>query len=146
MREFETGSTRDKVDHKPDFEGFLSPLVLRKYAEYMHKNRQTPDGLRASDNWQAGIPQDVYMKSAWRHFMDVWTLHRGYVAQDFDGKNVELEEAICGVLFNLMGYLHEELRGPELVQHVTKPHCVPVDSLRAYSLEANGTTLSGVSG
>ena len=103
MREFETGATRDTEDEKLDFEGFLSPLVLSRYAEYMHKHRQTPEGFRSSDNWQKGIPFDVYMKSLWRHFMDVWGAHRDV------GTGVDMEEALCAMLFNVSGYLHEML-------------------------------------
>ena len=77
MREFDTGATRDNDTDKPDYEGFLSPLVLEAYAQYMHKNRVQADGAtRDSDNWQKGIPRDQYMKSAFRHFMDLWRAHR----------------------------------------------------------------------
>ena len=109
MREFETGATRDSDDGKYDYEGFLSPLVLARYAEYMHKNRVQADGsLRSSDNWQKGIPLTAYMKSGWRHFMDWWRLHRA-VARGGAVLEDDLQEAICGVLFNAMGYLHELL-------------------------------------
>lgn len=105
MRTFDTGATRDTDADKLDYEGFLSPLVLERYAEYMHKNRLQADGkLRASDNWQKGIPRSAYMKSLWRHFMDVWKLHRDCKAA------VTLEEALCAVLFNSMGMLHEVIR------------------------------------
>lgn len=105
MRTFPTGATRDSDDGKLDYEGFLSPLVLERYAEYMHAHRVQADGtLRDSDNWQKGIPKDAYMKSLWRHFMDVWKMHRGV------GDPAHLQDALCAVLFNAMGYLHEELR------------------------------------
>lgn len=108
MREFETGATRDSDDGKYDYEGFLSPRVLRRFAAYMHKHRAQVDGsLRSSDNWQKGIPKDVYMKSMWRHFMDVWTFHRSTAQADHEDV---LEDALCGVLFNVQGYLHELLR------------------------------------
>lgn len=108
IRQFETGATRDTDIGKLDYEGFLSPLVLRRYAEYMHSHRIQPDGaLRDSDNWQKGIPRDQYMKSMWRHFMDVWTAHRGYGY----GSDEWLETALCAVLFNVCGYLHEILKG-----------------------------------
>ena len=101
IRTFETGATRDSDVGKLDYEGFLSPHVLKRYAEYMHKHRiQTDGNLRASDNWQKGIPYDTYMKSAWRHFMDWWFWHRR------NDNLVLTEEAICGLLFNAMGYLH----------------------------------------
>lgn len=102
MRTFSSGATRDSDTTKLDYEGFLSPLVLKRYAEYMHKHRQQADGtLRDSDNWQKGIPFDAYMKSMWRHFMDVWRQHRGLAGDD------TLEDSLCAVLFNAMGYLHE---------------------------------------
>jgi len=106
MREFDTGATRDTDENKLDYEGFLSPQVLTRYAQYLHKHRVQADGtLRDSDNWQKGIPKDVYMKSMFRHFMDVWTMHRtGCIGEDGIG------EALCAVSFNAMGYLFEEIR------------------------------------
>lgn len=102
VRTFETGAIRDLDEHKLDYEGFLSPLVLERYAEYLHHHRQTAAGLRYSDNWQRGIPLNVYMKSMFRHFMDVWQMHRGW-------RKGMMQEALCAVLFNAMGYLHELL-------------------------------------
>lgn len=108
MRKFDTGATRDTDDGKLDYEGFLSPMVLRKFAEYMHENRVCADGtLRSSDNWQKGIPLDVYMKSAFRHFMHWWELHRDGEAVDENGNQVTFEDAIRALLFNAMGYLYE---------------------------------------
>ena len=105
VRRFDTGATRDLDVSKLDFEGFLSPLVLKRYAEYMHSNRTLADGtLRASDNWQAGIPKDAYIKSGWRHFFDWWAEHRG--VQTHEG----IELALCGLIFNASGYLHEHLK------------------------------------
>jgi len=102
VRTFETGANRDVDDNKLDYEGFLSPLVLRRFAEYMHKNRKLRDGsVRASDNWQKGMPRDVYMKSMWRHFMAVWEGHRAGTVS---------EEDLCGVIFNVQGMLHEVLK------------------------------------
>lgn len=118
VRKFESGATRDTDENKLDFEGFLSYRVLKRYAEYMNKNRRLKDGsLRASDNWQAGIPLDAYMKSLWRHFMDVWSYHRGIWPEvdlyqvDLTSEQVELvEDAFCAVIFNASGYLHELLK------------------------------------
>jgi len=46
-----TGATRDVDNDKYDYEGFLSPIVLHRYAQYMHKHRLQSDGeLRDSDN------------------------------------------------------------------------------------------------
>ena len=115
MAQFETGATRNKDENKFDFEGFLSPRVLERYGQYMHSHRSQKDGtMRASDNWQLGIPIPRYMKSLWRHFFDVWKLHRGLTATDPDsGKPVDLETALCGVLFNASGMLHETLKERE---------------------------------
>lgn len=111
VRTFATGATRDTEDGKLDYEGFLSPLVLKRYAEYMNVNRHQKDGsLRDSDNWQKGIPFTAYMKSMFRHFMEVWTTHRaGIVPLTPHGRDM-FETALCALLFNVMGYLHELLR------------------------------------
>ena len=109
VRQFGTGATRDIDTDKLDFEAFLSPLVLRAYAEYLHKHRMQSDGkLRAGDNWQKGIPKSVYMKSAWRHFFDWWDGHRTGTVN---------KEAILALMFNSMGYLFEILRE----NHGSKP-------------------------
>lgn len=108
IRTFETGATRDTEGGKLDYEGFLSPVVLRRYAEYMQKHSVQSDGqIRPSDNWQKGMPRDVYMKSGFRHFMDWWGNHRG----DAGGEDPDLEEALCALIFNASGYLFELLRG-----------------------------------
>jgi hypothetical protein len=105
VREFETGATRDTDNGKLDYEGFLSPLVVERYAEYLHSHRFQKDGtLRASDNWQKGIPLTAYMSSGWRHFMDWWKAHRGYETPE------DIETALCAVIFNASGYLHELLK------------------------------------
>lgn len=116
MRQFTTGATRNDDRNALDYEGFLSPLVLKAFAEYMHKNRRQADGnLRASDNWQKGIPRDAYMKSMWRHFMHAWSLHR-HGAIDAD----DLIEALMAVLFNVQGYAHEMLKGHASAQATLK--------------------------
>lgn len=113
MRKFETGATRDAEDGKLDFEGFLSPLVLEEFAKYLNKHRIQADGeLRDSDNWQKGIPKTVYIKSLWRHFMDLWKIHRGLKAVDSKtGAEITLREACSAVMFNVMGYLFEDING-----------------------------------
>jgi len=108
MRTFETGATRDDDSDKKDYEGFLSPAVLYRFAQYMHKNRIQSDGdMRDSDNWQKGIPPDQYMKSMLRHLFDLWLIHRGRSGLAEVG---DIEEVLCALLFNVMGYLHEELK------------------------------------
>ena len=114
MREFETGATRDTDDDKIDFEGHFSPLVLQAYGYYMHRHRKQADGsIRTSDNWQKGIPKDQYMKSLWRHLMEAWSAHRGWSAKDL------LEDALCAIIFNASGYLHELIKEEDLECPVT---------------------------
>lgn len=131
IRKFKTGATRDTEEEKLDYEGFLSPLALHAYAKYLNKHRIQSDGtLRDSDNWQKGISIDVYMKSICRHQMDLWAIHRGYVVykertdkgeithilvsrKEFKNPGwtlVTLEDALGGLIFNSMGYLHEYIK------------------------------------
>lgn len=105
MRKFDSGATRDTADGKIDPEGYLSPLVIKRYSEYMLENQVQSDGtIRPSDNWQKGIPLDAYMSSGFRHFLDWWLEHRGQESRE------GLEKALCGLMFNTMGYLHEHLK------------------------------------
>jgi len=118
IRTFNTGATRNSEEGKLDYEGFLSPLVIERFGEYMHEHRKQEDGsLRDSDNWQKGIPFTAYMKSAWRHFHCWWKLHRrlqDLKARGFTDIEVsaakQLEDAICALIFNAQGYLHEQLK------------------------------------
>ncbi len=107
-REFSSGATRNSEEGKLDYEGFLSLLALARYAQYMHKHRHLEDGsLRDSDNWQKGIPLSAYMKSMWRHLIQVWCWHRLPDICVADEEKETLEDALCGMIFNAMGYLHE---------------------------------------
>lgn len=115
IRQFNTGATRDSEEGKYDFEGFLSPIVIEAYAKYMHKHRKQSDGsLRDSDNWQKGFGDkhfDVCIKSLWRHFVDLWFLHRGYIRKDGkDGHTITKEEALMAMLFNIMAYAYKFLK------------------------------------
>lgn len=116
-RKFSTGATRDTDSGKLQYAGFLSPLVLRRYAEFMHKHRKQSDGkLRAADNWQKGLPLEVYMDSGWRHFMDWW----GWQRKWWDLKE-GIEEVLCALLFNVMGALHVILKrklAPAFIEYV----------------------------
>lgn len=104
-RHFPSGAYRDTDEGKLDFEGFLSPLVLQAYGEYMDKHRLQSDGqLRDSDNWQAGIPRSEYVRSLLRHAHDLWMEHRGYESRD------GIDEALGGLLFNVMGFWLELLK------------------------------------
>lgn len=103
------GATRNSQDDQLDYEGFFSPLVLERYGMYLHKHRVQADGsVRDSDSWQRGVPLTRYMKGMWRHFMEVWQFHRiCYIAKPSGNTR---EEALCALLFNVMGYLHELLK------------------------------------
>lgn len=121
MRKFNSGATRNDVGDKLDYEGFLSPLAIEAYAKYMHKNRHLDTGeLRDSDNWQKGIPLPSYMKSMWRHVIMLWSLHRGY-RSDVEAT----EEALCGILFNAFGYLHEVLKEAPVMKENESVNYIP---------------------
>lgn len=116
-RIFETGASRNSTIDKIAYEGFLSPLVLERFGRYMHRHRHLEDGsLRDPDNWQKGIPLASYMDSAWRHFMDMWFYHRGHP----DLAHEEQQEALCGLMFNAMGYLHELLKQDKQFEPLAK--------------------------
>jgi hypothetical protein len=105
MRAFDTGATRDTAEGKLDPEGFTHPIVMKQFYKYMNMNRLQSDGkLRASDNWQKGIPREAYMSSIKRHCDDLWLEHRGFPS------HAGIIAALCGIIFNAMGYLHEALK------------------------------------
>lgn len=107
VRIFDSGATRDSDTGKLDYRGFLSPLVLKRFAEYMQQHQVQSDGtLRASDNWKKGIPQDAYLSSELRHMIDVWLILEGYPEHAREG----IEDALCAMLFNIQGMLHEILK------------------------------------
>ena len=107
VRIFDTGATRSPQAEKLCYDRFLSPLVLKRFAEYMHEHRKQSDGLmREPDNWQKGIPQASYMDSMARHAMDVWLHQSGFPDEATEG----LETALCGLMFNAMGMLFEVLK------------------------------------
>ena len=112
IRKFDSGATRSGDKNKYDPEGFISPLVIERFCEFMHMHRHQKDGqLRDSDNWQRGIPIVSYIKSLIRHVKDVWLIHRGFFPVDRDtGKTVVEEDALCAIIFNASGMLHEKLK------------------------------------
>lgn len=111
VQKFETGATRSAESNKPDYEGFLSPLVMEAYGRYMQSHRKQADGsIRDSDNWQKGIPFTAYMKSLLRHVFQLHLMHRGHVVKDWDTpRDLTLEEILCAIMFNAMGFLHEHI-------------------------------------
>ncbi len=107
QQDFETGATRSADDHKIDFEGHLSPEALHYFAEYMHRNRVQRDGkVRASDNWQLGIPAHKYVKSLLRHTFDLWRAWRGTITYNPDnGKVQPMADLLAAIIFNAQGLL-----------------------------------------
>jgi hypothetical protein len=112
MRTFESGATRSNDDEKIDYEGFMSPAAVRLFGRYMQRHQICEDGSqRASDNWQNGIPLSSYMKSMFRHFVDLWELHRR--GDTLTGPGIE--EALGALMFNVQGYAHEWVKEEERV-------------------------------
>lgn len=101
-RVFDSGASRDSDEGKLDYEGFVCPYVIKKFAEYMHSKRSMSNGeVRDSDNWQKGIPKSELIKSAVRHMQDWKLTHRGYEDEAIEN----IEETLCALMFNTMGYL-----------------------------------------
>jgi hypothetical protein len=110
VRQFSTGATRSAEGDKYDYEGFLSPLAIERFGQYMHSHRRQPDGtLRDSDNWQKGIPIPQYMKSGWRHLVSAWT-HFRLRWNTPQGLGPAIEDDLCALIFNAQGMLHEILK------------------------------------
>src|SRR3990167_2642539 len=112
LRTFDTGATRDTADGKPDYRGYCSPSVLKRFAAYMTEHRKQADGrLRASDNWKKGIPPVEYMSSLLRHAIDTWYMYEdaGYNLEAIAASK-EWKDLLCAVFFNVQGLLHETLK------------------------------------
>ena len=116
LRTFETGATRDTSKDKLEPHGFLSPEVLHRFSQYMHRHRHQSDGtLRDSDNWKKGMPQEEYSKSLLRHAMDFWAVVSGEGKPLYDTEESDPEEIACAIMFNVQGWLHEQLKKPAKV-------------------------------
>jgi len=108
IRLFSTGATRDTDVGKPRYAGFMSPLALKAFGEYMHRHRQQRDGrFREADNWKKGMPDREYLESAFRHLHTWWLFEEGYDAEARE----DLKDALCAVLFNAQGRLHNLMVG-----------------------------------
>jgi len=110
LETFSGGATRTSLDGKLSYVKGLSPVVLRRYLQYLAKHRKQPDGsMREFDNWKQGIPIDRYFDGLGRHFVALWLLLDGFEHQDDPGQD-NLEDILCAILFNAMGILHEQLK------------------------------------
>lgn len=107
IRKFDTGATKSSNANKPQYDKYLSPIVIQRFGQYMLHHQKQPDGsIRAGDNWKKSIPLDAYMESTFRHFTDLWLHHQGFHDQAVES----LEEALCALFFNIQGYLHETIK------------------------------------
>lgn len=103
VRKFKTGAFRDTDVQKLNYIGSLSPLVLRRFTQYMQEhNLKVGDLQRDEGNWKKGMPTQSYMKSKLRHIIDTWLTFEGY-------ENYDIEELLCAELFNVQGQLHNIL-------------------------------------
>jgi hypothetical protein len=114
MRTFESGATRDTADGKLNYAGFLSLTALKQYAKYMNMNRLQSDGnIRDADNWKKGFPMESYVESSFRHYLEWLGYHQS------DNRTPEMNNAgiaaVCGLLFNAMGYLNEWLKSGDMI-------------------------------
>lgn len=120
IRKFTGGATRDTVEGKLSYVKGLSPIVLKRYLQYLDLHRLQSNGeKREFDNWKLGIDQATYLDGLGRHFWDVWLLCHGYPAEDNHG-SVELESALCAIMFNSMGMLFEILKSKPIVKDMVE--------------------------
>ena len=109
IRQFDTGATRDTSIGKLEYARFMSPIVLKRFAEYMDLHRKQSDGnLREPDNWQnlfGDKHEDVCMDSLWRHLMDVWLINKGFPNEARE----DIASALCAIMFNVQAWLFKVL-------------------------------------
>ena len=107
-RQFKTGANRDTNEDKLEVARFLSPEVIERFCEYMHKNRKLKDGsLRDPDNWKKLFGENheqVCLDSLMRHTLSYWK--NCYTTKDDKQK----EEELCGIMFNAMASLYALLK------------------------------------
>lgn len=118
---FATGATRSSSEGKIDFEGHFNPEVLAIFGDYMNRHRVQRDGrVRASDNWQQGIPLYRYVKSLVRHVLEFWRMWRGTAVNNVDnGQLFTFNDVLCAIMFNTMGILYEMNRRDPGALHAT---------------------------
>jgi hypothetical protein len=122
MREFEGGASRDSDTDKIDPDACFSPLVIKAVSEYLLKHSYLPGGKRRScENWQAGMPRNVWRKSLDRHVLDLKLHDRGYGDQAREGAI----DALCAIIFNAQGRLLEELLGRDLPESLNVKEAKP---------------------
>ena len=109
VRIFDSGATRDTSEGKLEYARFISPIVLKRFAEYMNLHRKQTDGnLREPDNWMnlfGDKHEDVCLDSLFRHVMDVWLINKGFQTEARE----DIEPALCAILFNAQAWLFKVL-------------------------------------
>ena len=104
-RKFSTGATRSDDSAKPNYIGYLSPLVIERFGRYMLEHQY--GGQRSADNWKKGITRQAYIESMFRHFVHLWGTHELAISLEM---KPHVEDTLCALLFNVQGYLFELLR------------------------------------
>ena len=103
MRRFKSGAFRDNDKQKINIIGSFSPLVIRRFAEFMRDHNIKEGALQRDEaNWKKGMPTKSYFESKARHWLDTWLTFEDY-------ENFNIEDLLCADLFNTMGHLHEIL-------------------------------------
>lgn len=117
MRQFPSGAIRDSNLNKPHYEGYFSPLVIKRFGRFMLEHETLADGSRrAPDNWQQGFGVDATMDSLWRHFVDLCLCHDGFESESRE----DIENTLCAIIFNAQSYLYEILK-PKRPIHEAHP-------------------------
>ena len=108
MRKWDTGANRNIADGKLEFARFLSPLVLKRFCEYMEKHRHLENGdVREPDNWKnlfGDNHEQVCLDSLARHFLDLWLETEGGKGRE------EKQDTLCAIMFNSMAILYKILK------------------------------------
>ena len=116
METYESGATRTSEDGRLSYVRGLSPVVLRRYLQYLAKHRKQADGsMREFDNWKQGIPMRRSFDGLGRHFFTLWLLMEGLDIYDDSGQ-VDIQDVLCAIMFNTMSMLHQELMQPRIIQ------------------------------
>lgn len=105
VTKFATGAIRDSQDGKPDFFETQSMLAWWRYAQYMtEKKKKYGEG-----NFKKGITKESYLKSAFRHLTKMMIIEDckkyGWPVPEWAESR---EDHPCGLLFNTLGYMHEQ--------------------------------------
>ena len=110
IRQFDTGATRDTSIGKLEYARFMSPIVIKRFSEYMNLHRkQSDNNLREPDNWMnlfGDKHEDVCLDSLWRHLMDVWLINKGFPNEARE----DIESALCAIMFNVQAWLFKVLK------------------------------------